>query len=268
MPNIIATTTISRKPKNGTNGFDGLIIRRTEWVAGKIYRNDSDREAWSKSPDFDGKFYLDEVVVSSYNGGDGKRFVCKKTHISSNANKPREDGNPTELWETLDSFDPYYTPFADITKAIIEYLQAKQLLIYEENEDGEIVPYGAFGGGDTPLWFGGESADKATFAVRANGTIKINPTKEQKEEAGSYMEIESVFGSVYLKIRDNINKTTIKMSPLGVELTNDIGNYVFADFNQITCYINRKVVFAASQNRVTILERNVYWDSEGYLRSY
>lgn len=254
------TTFVQVTGTREVQGRTGSVVRRTEWQAGKDYRN-------GKVQDADGNYYLDEVVVSDWDGGNGKRFLCRTNHTSKQSD--RNDSNETlgSNWTVISAQKPIYTPFADITRAVIEYLQAKQLLIYKENEEGEMIPYGAFGGGDTPLWFGGESADKSTFVVQANGTIKINPTEEQKKEAGSYMEIKSVFGGVYLKIRDNTNYMTIKISPLGVELTNDNGNRVFADSNQITCTINRQVVFAASQNRVTILERNVYWDSEGYLRA-
>lgn len=251
------TTFVQVTGTREVQGRTGSVVRRTEWQAGKDYRN-------GKVQDADGNYYLDEVVVSDWDGGNGKRFLCRTNHTSKQSD--RNDSNETlgSNWTVITAQKPIYTPFADITRAVIDYLQSKQLTITDK--DGKM--YGAFGGGDTPLWFGGESADKATFVVQANGTIKINPTEKQKEEAVSYMEIKSEFGGVYFKIRDNTNYVTINISPLGVKIANDNGNFVSADFNQITCYINRQVVFAASQNRVTILDRNVYWDSAGYLRAY
>lgn len=171
--NVVVATFTWGFTKEGSAGVDGLIIRRTEWVEGKKYHNDTDREAAKKEKDFDGRFYLDEVTISSYKGGDGLRFVCRRTHTSSMTNKPKESDSITTYWEFLNVNAPVYTPFADITHAIIEYLQAKQLVIYEENEDGEIVPYGAFGGGDYPLWFGGTSPENAVFKVDKNGATSL-----------------------------------------------------------------------------------------------
>ena len=150
--------------KEGKQGYDGVTIRRSEWEAGKEYRNDTEH----MEADADGNYYLDEVCVSDYNDGEGKYFICKQTHTSSASNKPPQNGTST-YWTAMNNLAPIKTPFADITRAVIVYLQSKQITI---EQDG--TAYGAFGGGDYPLWFGGSSASKAVFRVDKSGRLQAN----------------------------------------------------------------------------------------------
>lgn len=147
--------------KEGARGYDGVIIRRREWEAGKEYRNDTDHEKAAA----DGNYYLDEVCVSDYNDGEGKSYICKRTHTSSSSNKPPQNGTST-YWTAMNSMSPIMTPFADITRAVIDYLQAKQITI-EQNG----TAYGAFGGGNYPLWFGGKTPAESAFKVNKKGVL-------------------------------------------------------------------------------------------------
>lgn len=147
--------------KEGARGYDGVIIRRREWEAGKEYRNDTEH----KKAAADGNYYLDEVCVSDYNDGEGKSYICKQTHTSSSSNKPPQNGTST-YWTAMNSMSPIMTPFADITRAVIDYLQAKQITI-EQNG----TAYGAFGGGNYPLWFGGKTPAESAFKVNKKGVL-------------------------------------------------------------------------------------------------
>lgn len=147
----------------GATGKEGCLIRRSEWEVGKTYRNDSART--SRDP-VTGLYIIDEVTVSSYNGGDGYSYTCKRTHTSTQANKPKETRPTSDVnWTPLNNIQPFKTSFADITKAVVEYLQAKQIAITDDNGQ----PYGAFGGGDYPLWFGGTSPETAVTKISKTG---------------------------------------------------------------------------------------------------
>lgn len=169
------STTVSLLLKQGAQGYEGCIIRKSEWEPGKQYRNDSNLTPSQVAAEFGGDptRYIDEVTVSQWNGGDGKHYQCKHTHISLAEDRDNTKETLTHVesgtlcWEAMQPLDPFHTPFADITRAFIQYLQAQQLVITDPSTG---KPYGAFGGGlEYPLWFGGTSPDTAVTKISKDG---------------------------------------------------------------------------------------------------
>lgn len=151
----------------GERGYTGVTVRRGEWEEGALYRNDS---ADGSQAD-DGNRYLDEVSVTDMASGTAKWYLARKAHnnvAASQANKPSGNGN--DLWEAVNDMRPLRTSFADITTAVVQYLQASQIQVTDENG----TAYGAFGGGtgqDYPLWFGAETAADAVAKFNRKGDL-------------------------------------------------------------------------------------------------
>ncbi len=155
--------------KQGVRGYTGVTVRRSEWEEGVYYRNDN---ADGSEAD-DGNRYLDEVSVTSLATGEAQWFIAKEWHngrISTADNKPTLGGN--DYWTPLNDMRPIRTSFADIMTAFVKYLQVNQIQIVDDNN----TPYGAFGGGTDnpyPLWFGGETADKAVVKFDREGNVNL-----------------------------------------------------------------------------------------------
>lgn len=154
---------------DGDPGYTGLSIRRSEWEAGKEYRNDS--ADGSTAPD--GNRYLDEVSVTDLADGTSKWYLARAAHngvTATAANKPSGNGN--NYWEPINDLRPLRTSYADIMNAFIQYLQVNQIVI----TDSQNKPYGAFGGGTNnqyPLWFGGKTVADAVAKFDRNGNAWI-----------------------------------------------------------------------------------------------
>ncbi len=149
----------------GERGYTGVSIRRGEWELGKEYRNDSADGSVAS----DGNRYLDEVSVTNLVAGTADWYLALPQHNGQTAsadNKPSGNGN--QYWQKINDLRPLKTSFADITNAFIQFLQARQIVITDENDKA----YGAFGGGKDnqyPLWFGGETAYKAVAKFNRKG---------------------------------------------------------------------------------------------------
>lgn len=158
----VSVVSDGKQGKPGQRGYNGAIVRRTEWEEGKNYYNGESGE--------DGNLYLDEVVIS--NGESGDSYLCKQSHLSSQENKPGTPGG-VGFWEPINDMKPIKTPFADIAYAIIKYLQTYQLKI----TDADNNLYGVFGAptedNPNPLWFGGNAEDPV-FAVSKEGAMHAN----------------------------------------------------------------------------------------------
>lgn len=184
---------------NGTNGYNGCLIRRSEWQEGKTYRNDSNFD--SVDP-VTGQYIIDQVIVSDYNSGLGYAYLCQQTHTATKSNKPRENVSVDANWRKLDNSNPFRTSFADIDQALVNYLQARQLVI----TDDEDHPYGAFGGGKNnnwPLWFGGIDWLNSVFRVNRLGQLfskKLVAFGQQTADGtpnGPRVEIENGIASFF-----------------------------------------------------------------------
>lgn len=183
------------KGTQGSDGFEGCFVRRTEWEAGKLYRNDSART--TRDPET-GLYIIDEVTVSTYNGGDGYSYLCKTEHLSTAENKPAENlsGDGDTNWRKLEVRAPMKISFADIQQAIISYLQSKQIVITDSlSLEGENTPYGAFGGGYWPLWFGGANPEQAVTKVNRWGHMYSQAFITQGKDA--HIEVRDGLLKVY-----------------------------------------------------------------------
>lgn len=150
----------------GPRGYTGVTVRRGEWEAGVLYRNDSGD---TTAPD--GNRYLDEVSVTDLKSGTPKWYLARPSHngiLSEAANEPLGTGN--DFWEPINDLRPLRTSFADIMMAFIQFLQVNQIQITDDNG----TPYGAFGGGtdmEYPLWFGGATPADAVMRVNRQGDL-------------------------------------------------------------------------------------------------
>lgn len=191
----------------GNPGYDGCLIRRSEWEEGKEYRNDSDRTV--KDP-ATGQYIIDEVSVYEPISDIDYKFLTTAAHrgkisgTTDSAGNLIKPGLPTKDggWN-YDADNPYYTrlgdqapirvPFADIKQAVIDYLQARQIVITDNNDQ----PYGAFGGGnDWPLWFGGSSPAQAVTRINRQGHL-YSQKFATLGNGETHMEIEDGIMKVY-----------------------------------------------------------------------
>lgn len=191
---------------DGTNGFNGCLIRRSEWEEGKEYRNDSDYNAFDPLTE---QYIIDEVTVSDETSGEDYAYLVTAAHRGKISGNEDEAGNiikpgvPTQSgsWN-YDADNSYYTrlqneapirvPFADIKQAIVEYLQARQIVITDDNSN----PYGAFGGGNEyPLWFGGENPEHAVTRINRQGHLFSQRLVTMGNEA--HVEVEDGLMKVF-----------------------------------------------------------------------
>lgn len=155
----------------GDRGYTGLSVRRGEWEAGVMYRNDS--SDGSLAPD--GHRYLDEVSVTDIATGQATWYLALPAHngiASSQDNAPTVAGGT--LWQKINDMRPLRTSYADIYTAFIEFLRVRQIEVTDD--DGQ--PYGAFGGGagqQYPLWFGGTTPQDARTKFNRQGDFWSGP---------------------------------------------------------------------------------------------
>ena len=148
-------------------GIPGLIVRTTEWAAGVEYHNDENLTG--------GIRYLDVAMVTNSKTGLVNMFQCRKTHVSTDANKPQA-GVATAEWKAVNMERmPIYTPLIIADNAVLRFGQTNRMLIM--NSAGKVQ--GCLGGVEDeangfPLWIGGETAEKANFKIGYDGTLYAN----------------------------------------------------------------------------------------------
>lgn len=139
----------------GKDGIQGCIIRHAKWEAGIEWRNDEDLT--------EGTRYLDVAMIQDSSMSTGWRaYKCRKTHISTDANKP---GNTT-YWEEFGvNVTSLFTSLILAKDAEIEFIQGNQLLVKDAR--GNVV-----GGisGEGYSWMGGPSPFNAANVDRADGS--------------------------------------------------------------------------------------------------
>ena len=161
----------------GDPGYQGCIIRLTEWVSGVEYRNDADLES-------DGLRYIDIVTV--YENNQQLKFQCRQTHTSSNSNKP-SGGTTSTYWQQLNDMVPIYTPLLFAENAVINFLQGMEFVVHNSKTDiSENTIIAGLVGGDIPLFVGSNTPDNAPFRVAKDGSFtatkaNITGTIEAKE---------------------------------------------------------------------------------------
>lgn len=146
----------------GDTGYQGCIIRLTEWASGIEYRNDADLES-------DGLRYIDVVTV--YQNNQQLKFQCKATHTSNQANKPTA-GTTSTYWQQLNDMVPIYTPLLFAENAVINFLQGMEFVVHDSKTDiSENTIIAGLVGGDTPLFVGSNTPDNAPFRVAKDGSF-------------------------------------------------------------------------------------------------
>lgn len=154
----------------GPRGYDGLIIRTTEWELGKEYRNDTN----TTNTD-DGRRYLDIVTLSSFDDAQSADFmsaasyVCKSTHESTERS-PKKPAPNSAYWELMSETGPIKTPLIWAARALLSFLQVHQVTI--TNLEGDVI--GAIGSDSQfPIKFGTNITDptKINFSVSAKGKM-------------------------------------------------------------------------------------------------
>ena len=240
----------------GERGFEGLIIRVSEWETGKDYRND-ENVTDEQQLGHDGRRYLD--IVSVTDGAAAVWYKAEEAHNgkSSGANtKPGSSTSASALWRTYwREFDvqgvPVMTPLLYAQKALIEYLQASQIVL--RSLDGTNRVLGAIGyadgddGGDMayPLWLGGETptSPETKFYVDMYGRMfcmgaDIHGNVTIKDDDG--LTVYDSNGDERIRISaQNIDKPSTDESHV-VDIRN--GNAYLGTDNDIDCVNGRMTV--------------------------
>lgn len=191
----------------GERGYTGVSVRRGEWEAGVMYRNDS--SDGSLAPD--GHRYLDEVSVTDIATGQATWYLALPAHngiASSQDNAPTVAGGT--LWQKINDMRPLRTSYADIYTAFIEFLRVRQIEVTDD--DGQ--PYGAFGGGtgqQYPLWFGGTTPQEARTKFNRQGDFWSGPNfsvvgGQIKAIGGTFADINVVNGTFSGQITASVLK--------------------------------------------------------------
>ena len=152
------------KGDQGDKGIPGLIVRTTEWAAGVEYHNDENLTG--------GIRYLDVAMVTNSKTGLVNMFQCRKTHVSTDANKPQA-GVATAEWKAVNMERmPIYTPLIIADNAVLRFGQTNRILITNSKQNVQ----GCFGGVEDevngyPLWIGAVTAEKAKCKVTYEGQL-------------------------------------------------------------------------------------------------
>lgn len=109
--------------KDGADGKQGCIMRRTEWAEGFEYHNDSNATSIANP--------VIDVVVILATDGTWTAWECKQTHISSASNKPSGSGN--SYWTKLNNMTPIYTPFIMADNGVIRIMQSQKIAVEGTN---------------------------------------------------------------------------------------------------------------------------------------
>ena len=141
-------------------GIPGMVVRTSEWAVGVLYHNDENLTG--------GVRYLDVVTVTNSDGS-YSIYQCRQTHTSTASNKPS-----SSMWTAVNKFTtPIYTPLIIADNAVLRFGQTNRFLIMDTT--GKKVQGCLTGVDDTTkpmVWFGGETASAANFALGYDGTIK------------------------------------------------------------------------------------------------
>lgn len=166
---VIEIVTI--KSKEGKQGIQGCIYRRSRHAIGFEYHNDSALTTTELR-------YIDLAYLMTNNSifaSKAKWFRCKKTHTSNSSNAPQLTSNGTEAWleywEPLNNLEPIYTPFLMADDAVITLMQSNQILI--EDDKGTVTAglSGSTSGKKIRIWAGSATPDNAPFRVDVNGAL-------------------------------------------------------------------------------------------------
>lgn len=222
----------------GPRGYEGLIMRVSEWETGKYYRNDEnvyDEHELSE----DGHRYLDIVSVTNTATDTAEWFLAKEGHNglqSMLSNKPGSGQRWTTCWSAFDIQNyPVMTPLLYAQRALIEYLQTKQILLMNTSFDKVMGGIGYADGDDAgdmvfPLWFGGETAldPNTNFYVDVNGRM--------------FCMGADIHGNVTIKDEDGVvvydseGNERVRMSTRDVTKPKEDKEYPLLDYQSVSLY--------------------------------
>nr|DAI03515.1 MAG TPA: tail protein [Caudoviricetes sp.] len=180
-------------------GIPGLIVRTTEWAAGVEYHNDENLTG--------GIRYLDVAMVTNSKTGLVNMFQCRKTHVSTDANKPQA-GVATAEWKTVNMERmPIYTPLIIADNAVLRFGQTNRMLIMDT--EGKKIQ-GCVTGVDDPkkpmAWFGGETAGVSNTSISYDGKLKSKDGYFEGTVAGVQGSFSKLYGGYWdngtLKVND------------------------------------------------------------------
>lgn len=244
----------------GPQGLQGLVVRVTEWEAGKEYRDDEDTD------DSDVSRYLDIVTISKDKDGnfwdqavrlDAFAFKCAKTHVSSADNRPLDSTDTFNdrdgRWEQFSVTGPLTTPLLWAARAVIDYLQVNQIAIVENGAQVggigngyEFTPTGSTSPIKVPLWFGDGTESGFAFLLENSGRLSVGGFGEGRQrivldpvgksiriyDAGGVLVTElsaqkyhSVSGGETSLYDSSQNERAISETLEGIEMTEDAGTY-------------------------------------------
>lgn len=162
----------------GSNGSDGLIIRRSEWKPNREYRNDQDvPQSVSKIR------YLDIVLVRDFGAATGyKVYKCIYTvapHISSNSNAPGTSGGAAYWEEFTTNVGSIYTDLIIAKDAKLDFVSGNAVRVgYESGTNNFTVVAGITGAGGNNgsairIWAGATEENRfdAPFRVTQDGRL-------------------------------------------------------------------------------------------------
>lgn len=195
----------------GAQGLDGCILRQSEWAAGVEYHNDESLKSWPR--------YLDVVVKAAPETTAGYiAWYCASTHTSTADNAPQTtsaglaaDGGS---WKAMNSLAPIYTPLIIAKNAVLRFTQANQLLVMKE--DGTTVN-AAMGGGQWPLWVGGNTYSEAPFAVDRWGNVKSGTSIIPAVNGSNSYIVEDKSGMVFTPSSDTTSTSFSVHLPIDSE---------------------------------------------------
>lgn len=222
--------------REGPQGIQGCIYRRSKHVTGFKYHNDSTLTT-------DGIRYIDLVYImkdSTMFASHALWFRCRQTHTSDANNAPQITSKGTEdwlkYWEPMSTMEPLYTPFLLADDAVITLMQSNQILI--ANDEGTITAgmSGSLAGSKIRIWAGSQTPDSAPFRVDVDG--KVVATK-----ATITGEINATSGKI---AGFNISGTSLTNGP---EFTNDACIIFRNDTHKTFAGIGGNVLPAVTGNR-------------------
>ena len=149
--------------EDGAKGYNGCIMRTTEWASGKYYVNQETEEN-------DDIKYIDFVYLEDPDAADGWRvYQCLSSHTSSSSNKPGTSDGDT-VWLEMQNIGPIFAPFIIAKGAAVKFAQGQQFNIMEGN-----TIWGSFrhvpNDTDYAFWIGGSMGSVAPFAVTKGGKL-------------------------------------------------------------------------------------------------
>ena len=210
--------------EDGAKGYNGCIMRTTEWATDKYYVNQESEES-------DDIKYIDFVYLEDPDTNEGWRvYQCLSSHTSSSSNKPGTSGGGN-VWLEMKNIGPIFAPFIIAKGAAFKFAQGQQFSLVYNNE-----VFGCFrhvsSDSAVALWLGASDPYYAPFSVTKAGTLKASNAEISGKitaTSGSITGDMSITGS--LSIGGNNGKIFIKKENEMGKIVDSNGNGLYFDSN-------------------------------------